>query len=167
MKKIIGVDIGDKENVYVVQDEQGLELAMGRMKNESKAFTALSEAHPSGDFVIEAGGHSRWISAWLEDRGHKVVVGNPRHLRLVWKSDEKSDSNDARLLVSCAQRILGPHGQDSTLRRHGLRIAARGGQNAKKRAVVAVARKLAVLLHRLWADGADYQPNYKKNRAAA
>lgn len=63
-----------------------------------------------------------------------------------------------RLLVQSAQRILGPFGEDSDLRRWGLKLAERGGQNAKKRAVVAVARKLATLLHRLWVTQADYVP---------
>ncbi len=52
-----------------------------------------------------------------------------------------------KLLVGSAHYILGPFGSDSDLRRHGEKIASRGGKNAKKRAVVAVARKLAVLLH--------------------
>jgi transposase len=63
-----------------------------------------------------------------------------------------------RLLVQGAHYILGPHGPDCDLRRHGERIAARGGQNAKKRAVIAVARKLAVLLHQLWISGEVYEP---------
>jgi transposase len=63
-----------------------------------------------------------------------------------------------RLLVGCAHYILGPFGPDSDLRRWGLRLALRGGKTAKKRAVVAVARKLAVLLHRLWVTGATYEP---------
>ena len=63
-----------------------------------------------------------------------------------------------RLLVQCAQYILGPFGRDSDLRRKGLDIARRGGKAAKKRAVVAVARKLAVTLLALWKSGADYQP---------
>lgn len=63
-----------------------------------------------------------------------------------------------RLLVQAAHYILGPFGPDGDLRRHGERIAARGGKNAKKRAVIAVARKLAVLLHRLWLTGEVYQP---------
>ena len=63
-----------------------------------------------------------------------------------------------RLLVSAGQYILGPFGTDSDLRRYGEAIAKRGGKNAKKRAVVAVARKLAVLLHRLWITGAPYEP---------
>jgi len=62
------------------------------------------------------------------------------------------------LLVQCAHRILGPFGQDSTLRRWGEKLSLRGGKAAKKRAIVAVARKLAVLLHRLWVTGEVYDP---------
>jgi len=69
-----------------------------------------------------------------------------------------------RLLVSSAQYILGPFGPDSDLRRWGETLAARGGKNAKKRAVVAVARKLAVLLHRLWATGLVYEPLHDTHR---
>lgn len=65
-----------------------------------------------------------------------------------------------RLLVGSAQYILGPFGPDCRLRRFGERMMQRGGKNAKKRAVVAVARKLAVLLHHLWATGAAYDPFY-------
>lgn len=72
-----------------------------------------------------------------------------------------------RLLVSCAHYILGPFGQDCDLRRKGMEIASRGGKNAKKRAVVAVARKLAVLLHRLWLTGEDYEEvGYRAGRRA-
>jgi transposase len=62
------------------------------------------------------------------------------------------------LLIQGAQYILGRFGPDTDLKRWGQKLAARGGKNAKKRAVVAVARKLAVLLHRLWCDGSEYQP---------
>jgi transposase len=62
------------------------------------------------------------------------------------------------LMVQGAHYILGPFGQDSDLRRWGLKLAERGGSNAKKRAVVAVARKLSVLLHKLWVSGEVYQP---------
>ena len=65
-----------------------------------------------------------------------------------------------RLLVQCARYILGPFGKDCALRRYGLRIAERGGKHAKKRAAVAVARKLAVLLHRLWLTAEVYEPLY-------
>jgi transposase len=62
-----------------------------------------------------------------------------------------------QLLVGCAHYIMGPFGPDCDLRRWGLR-KAQGGKNAKKRAIVAVARKLAVLMHRLWLTGEVYEP---------
>ena len=60
--------------------------------------------------------------------------------------------------MGSAQHMLGPFGADSDLRRWGLDLAKRGGKNGKRRAVVAVARKLAVLLHRLWVTEAIYEP---------
>lgn len=65
-----------------------------------------------------------------------------------------------RLLIGSAHYILGPFGADSHLRTWGLKLAERGGRSAKKRAAVAVARKLAVLLHILWVSGEDYLPFY-------
>lgn len=73
-----------------------------------------------------------------------------------------------RLAVGSANYILGPFGQDSDLRRWGLALAKRGGKNAKKRAKVAVARKLVVLMHRLWVTGEVYQPlGYRERRPVA
>jgi transposase len=72
-----------------------------------------------------------------------------------------------RLLVQCAHYQLGPFGPDSDLRRWGLERAARGGTIARKKAVVAVARKLAVMMHRLWVSGADYEPLRKEDTRAA
>ena len=69
-----------------------------------------------------------------------------------------------RLLVGCAQYILGPFGPDCDLKRCGLKLAARGGKNAKRRAVIAVARKLAVLMHHLWKTGATYEPLHNQDR---
>jgi len=71
-----------------------------------------------------------------------------------------------RLLVGSAQYILGPFGPDCDLRRWGLKLAERGGKNAKKRAVVGVARKLAVLLHHLWKTGEVYDPFYQSKNEA-
>jgi transposase len=73
-------------------------------------------------------------------------------------------------MVQGAHYILGPFGADCDLRRWGLKLAARGGKNGKKRAVVAVARKLAVLLHRLWVSREVYEPlrnSHQAMRAAA
>ena len=70
-----------------------------------------------------------------------------------------------KLLVGSAQYILGPFGEDCDLRRFGQRLSSRGAARGKKQAVVAVARKLAVLMHRLWASGADYDPLYNSSRS--
>ena len=68
------------------------------------------------------------------------------------------------LLVQGAQHILGPFGIDCDLRRWGLKLAERGGRNGKKRAIVATARKLAVLLHHLWISGEVYDPLHNSSR---
>jgi transposase len=77
---------------------------------------------------------------------------------------KEGDEMLRKLLVSSAHYVLGPFGSDSDLRRHGEKMAARGGKNAKKRAVVAVARKLCVLLHRLWVTGEIYDPLHDAHR---
>jgi transposase len=79
---------------------------------------------------------------------------------------KEGDEMLRKLLVSCAHYILGPFGSDSDLRRHGEKIASRGGKNSKKRAVVAVARKLAVLLHSLWVSAEVYEPLRNTHRSS-
>jgi len=71
---------------------------------------------------------------------------------------KRGDEFMRRLLIEAAHYTLGPFGPDSELRRFGLRLLGQGGKRAKKRAVVAVARKLATLLHRLWVTGEVYHP---------
>jgi len=70
------------------------------------------------------------------------------------------------LLVQGAQHILGPFGVDCDLRRWGLKLAERGGKSGKKRAIIATARKLAVLLHHLWVSGEVYEPLHNAQRVA-
>jgi transposase len=77
---------------------------------------------------------------------------------------KEGDEMLRKLLVGSAHYILGPFGSDSDLRRHGQKIATRGGKNSKKRATVAVARKLSVLLHCLWVTGELYDPLYDAHR---
>lgn len=345
MKKVIGMDLGDKKNVIVVFDDEGKEVVKTSIANTAQQVQKFFAKHPGAVVVIEAGTHSPWISRLLSKMGHEVCVGNPRKLRAIWDADDKSDERDARilammyrleprllhaiqhrgeqvqadlemikardtlvrtraslvnhargtvkamgqrlpscsvesfaarapaeipaimgealtpivetireltervkqldrqigylcrdrypetqyllqvggvgpitalafvltietpdrfkksravgaylgltprrdqsgetdrqmhitkagnrylrrLLVGCAQYILGAFGPDCDLRRYGARIAARGGKRAKKCAAVAVARKLAVKLHRLWADAAEYQPLMAERKAA-
>ena len=68
------------------------------------------------------------------------------------------------LLVQGAQHILGPFGIDCDLRRWGLKLAERGGRSGKKRAIIATARKLAVLLHHLWVSGEVYEALHNSSR---
>lgn len=335
----IGMDLGDKFHLAVVFDEDGNELDITTVVNTKADISKYFKRFKGASVAIEAGTHSPWVSRLLEQIGCRVYVGNPRKLRFIWDSKDKSDERDARmlgmvcrleprllhplqhrgsqaqadrvmiksrdilvrsrtklinhargvvktngerlpkcssdsfvkrctkhipkglwpalepllfiigqlseqiheldakinqmcmqhypeakrlqqvpgvgpvtalcyvltiedpirfrksrqigpflgltprrdqsgdtdkqlritkagdkylrqLLVGSAHYILGPFGPDSLLRRHGLAIAARGGKNAKKRAAVAVARKLAVLLHRLWTSKQDYDPSY-------
>lgn len=333
----IGMDLGDKYHLAVVFDTDGNELDVATVTNTKAGIKKYFGTYSGSTVAIEAGTHSPWISRLLEEMGCHVCVGNPRKLRFIWDSKDKSDERDARmlgmvcrieprllsplhhrgrqaqsdlviiksrdmlvrsrcqlinhargvvksigerlpscstesftrrceehvpselrpalkpifealvqlnaqiheldakitqlcreqypeterlqqvsgvgpvtalsyvlsiedparfkksrqigpflgltpkrdqsgdidkqlriskagnkylrqLLVGSAHYILGPFGPDSRLRRHGLSIAARGGKNAKKRAAVAVARKLAVLLHQLWISGQTYDP---------
>lgn len=335
----IGMDLGDKYHIAVVFDADGNEVDMGKVTNTKAGVKKYFQRYKGSTVAIEAGTHSPWISRFLEQMGCNVYVGNPRKLRFIWDSKDKSDERDARmlgmvcrveprllspvrhrgsqahadlavvksrdmlvktrtklinhsrgmvkangerlpscstdyfakrcaghvpadlwpalepifdaiaqlgdkireldakidqmcqrqypetqrlqqipgvgpvtalafvltledpahfsksrqvgpflgltprrdqsggtdkqlritkagnkylrqLLVGGAHYILGPFGPDSHLRRHGLAIAARGGKNAKKRAACAVARKLGVLLHRLWSNDQAYDPFY-------
>lgn len=337
----IGMDLGDKFHIAVVFDGQGNELEVARINNTKHRIHRFFARYQGSTVAIEAGTHSPWISRALEQINCRVFVGNPRQLRFIWDSKDKSDERDARmlgmvcrieprllsaikhrglqaqadlamiktrnalvktrtslinharglvksngarldacsagsfarrcseqipaelapalepiiktiaqlteqiktmdrkldelsqkrypetellkqvsgvgpvtalcyvltvddpnrfaksrqlgpflgltprrdqsgnidkqlhiskagnsylrkLLVGCAQYILGPFGPGSNLRSYGMTIAARGGKNAKKRAAVAVARKLAVLLHRLWVTKQQYEPFYGK-----
>ena len=107
--------------------------------------------------------HSRTVGSYLglTRRKYKSGESDPE-LRI----SKQGDRLLRRLLVNSAHYILGPFGPDSDLRRWGLKYADGGGKNAKKRAVVAVARKLAVLLHRLWTTGEEYEPLRNSSRSA-
>jgi transposase len=109
---------------------------------------------------------SRTVGCFLGMRPRQKDSGESKPQLGITKA---GDEYLRKTLVNCAHHILGPHGKDSDLRRYGQRICQRGGKNAKKRAVVAVARKLAVLLHRLWVSGEAYEPlrNTRKQAVAA
>jgi transposase len=342
----IGIDLGDKFHIAVVFDSEGNELETAQVPNTKTGVSKFFQPYKNARVAMEASTHSPWISRLLDEMGLTVYVGNPRKLRCIWDSTDKSDARDARilgmvcrieprllhplkhrssqaqadlasiksrdmlvksrtqlinhvrglvkangerlpkcstasfakkceplvppelrsaldsvfqtifhlneqiktldlqieqlsmerypetqylrqisgvgpitalcfvltiedpacfvksrqvgpflgltprrdqsgntdkqlpitkagntylrrLLVGSAQYIMGPFGPESNLRLHGMSIAARGGKNAKKRAVVAVARKLAVLMHRLWVTQDRYQPFYGTNKKAA
>lgn len=98
---------------------------------------------------------SRQVGAYLGLRPRRRQSGEKDPLLRITKA---GDPFLRKLLVQSAHYILGPFGPDSDLRRFGERLMARGGRAARKKALVAVARKLAVLLHRLWVTGEVYEP---------
>lgn len=107
---------------------------------------------------------SRTVGSYvgLRPKRHQSGDSDPQ-LRI----SRAGDPQLRRLLVQCAHYILGPFGEDSDLRRFGMRLIDRGGRFARKRAIIAVARKLAVLLHRLWITGEEYEPLRLANRRQA
>jgi transposase len=90
---------------------------------------------------------SRAVGAFLGLRPRQSQSGayDPQH-----RISKAGNDYLRRLLVQAAHYVRGPFAPDSQLRRWRLKLAASGGKRGKKRAVVAVARKLAVLLHCLW-----------------
>lgn len=157
-----------------------------KIKMLERTVTAMIERHPAAKVVGQISGVGP-----LTALAYVLTIEDPRRIvrsrsagayfGLVPGTDDSGEKHEQRritkegdrfcrrLLVCAAQYILGPFGIDSDLRRHGEAIAARGGKNAKKRAVVAVARKLAVIMHRLWIRNDTYIPLYNcaKTDAAA
>jgi transposase len=153
---------------------RGMDDQVERMAEEHPEAVRLQQ--PVGVGVLTAVAFVRAVEDPKRFK-HSREVG--AFFGLVPKLDDSSDSSPQlritkagdplvrRLLVSAARYILGPFGPDCDLRRYGQAIAARGGKNANKRAAVAVARKLAVMLHRLWVTGADYDPEWVQHHRAA
>lgn len=142
---------------------------------DKKIEAAIAEKYHQAERMTQVGGvgpvTSLTFVLTIEDPSR---FPDPRdvggYLGLVPKRDQSGETDKQlpiskagnkylrKLLVQSAQYILGAHGPDSDLRRYGLRLAARGGKAAKKKAVVAVARKLAVLLLVMWQKDCDYEP---------
>lgn len=99
--------------------------------------------------------NSRDVGCYVGLRPRQSDSGNSEpQLRIT----KEGDLYLRKLLVQGAHCILGRRGPDTDLKRWGLKLCERGGKNAKKRALVAVARKLGILLHRLWTTGEVYEP---------
>ena len=99
--------------------------------------------------------HSRDAGAFLGLRPRQQQSGKQNPQLGITKA---GDVYLRKLLVQSAHCTLQKYTPDSAVKRWGLKLCERGGANAKKRAIVAVARKLAVLLHRMWKDRAMYRP---------
>lgn len=156
----------------------------GRIREMDKQVERMIEKHPEAVRLQQPRGVGpvtslAFVLAVEDPARFKRSRQVGAYFGLVPKLDDSSDSSpqlritkagDAlvrKYLVNAAHYILGPFGTDCDLRRYGEAIAARGGKNAKKRAAIAVARKLAVMLHRLWVSEADYDPDWTQHQRAA
>ena len=99
----IGIDLGDKSHQLCMLDEAGQVVMEGAVPNTMHALEKMFSALPRSLVVLEAGTHSPWVSAALASWGHEVLVANPRKLRAISDSQQKSDRHDARLLARLAR----------------------------------------------------------------
>jgi transposase len=161
-----------------------MELTKKIRQLDSKIETLCNEAYPETEILREIQGVGPITSLayilTLEDPGRfrKSRDVGP-FLGLTPKRDQSGETDKPlsitkagntylrRLLVTSAQYILGAFGPDCELRRYGERIASRGGKVAKRKAVVAVARKLAVMMHNIWKNKTVYDPFYQSYLKAA
>ena len=99
----IGIDLGDKTHQVCMLNEAGQIVNEGKVNNTLSALEKMLAPLPPALVALEAGTHSAWISTALEGWGHRAVVANPRKLKAISDSQQKSDQNDARLLAKLAR----------------------------------------------------------------
>ena len=107
----LGLDLSDRMSHYHVLRGDEHTLAVGKVATTRADLTALFERWKDCRLVIEAGGHSPWISRLAKKCGMDVVVGNPRRVELISKSDHKTDRSDAHSLADLGRvstRLLAP-----------------------------------------------------------
>jgi transposase len=98
-KYTIGIDLGDKKHAVCVIDANGKIVAERPIANCRESLQQLSEKYPGAKMVMEVGSHSPWISRFLTELKHEVLVANARKLRAIYNNDRKSDLLDARMLA--------------------------------------------------------------------
>jgi transposase len=99
----IGLDLGDKTSQYCVLDGAGEIVAEGRVSTGRGALEQQFKSYAGSMVALEAGTHSGWVSRWLKQLGLETVVANPRKVRLIAESTQKSDPEDARMLARLAR----------------------------------------------------------------
>jgi len=163
------VEIIEQLNLKIHEYESKIDTAGQEKYPETQLLRRIAGVGPitSMAFVLtleepEKFKSSRSVGAFLGLTPRRDQSGDTDRQLGITKA---GNSQLRRLLIGSAQYIMGPFGPDSSLRRFGLRMAERGGQNGKRRALVAVARKLTVLMHRLWVTGEVYDPFYSANQS--
>jgi len=107
----MGLDLSDRVSHFHVQRGDGFKLSTGKVGTTREDLAVLFESWKGSRVVIEAGGHSPWISRLATACGMDVVVANPRRVELISKSNRKTDRSDAELLAELGRtnvRLLAP-----------------------------------------------------------
>ena len=108
----VGIDLGDKKHAICALDASGEILDQRKITNHKESLRRLSQKYPTARIVMEVGLHSPWISRFLKDLGHDVIVANPRKLRAIYTNERKSDECDAEVLRQTRSRrsqVTAPH----------------------------------------------------------
>ncbi len=95
----VGLDLGDRRHRFCALDEGGEVVEEGSLCNDRDSLRKLAGRYHGALGVMEAGGHSPWISRLLEGVGWGVVVSNPRKVRAIYQHERKSDQRDALMLA--------------------------------------------------------------------
>ncbi|MFC4992487.1 IS110 family transposase [Rubritalea tangerina] len=100
---IVGVDLSDKKHQICVLDKNGEILSERTIPNSYAGLDKLSADYPEALIAMEVGTHSPWISNYLKEKGHKVIVANARKLRAIYCNERKSDKRDAQMIAKLAR----------------------------------------------------------------
>lgn len=103
LTRTIGIDIGDKYSYLHVLEADGMVSEQTRIATTPKAVTSYFSRAPMSRVALEVGTHSRWVDEIISGFGHEVLIANPRKLRAIYESDDKSDQTDCRILAEIAQ----------------------------------------------------------------
>ena len=107
----VGIDLGDRYSELCLLDEDGTVVENGRLRTTTAAFRRYFAGSSPLLVVIEVGTHSPWVSRLLEECGHEVIVANARKVRLIYRSDNKTDQVDAECLARLGRldpKLLAP-----------------------------------------------------------
>ena len=99
----LGMDLGDRKSMICELDAQGQQVSMQSVSTTAAGLRKYLRDRSNCLIALEAGTHSAWISRLLDELGHRVLVGNPRKLRVIWDSDNKQDTRDAEMLARIAR----------------------------------------------------------------
>ena len=143
----IGLDLGDRSSWYCVLDESGTVLLEQRVSTTAKALQEVFAGMPRSRIALETGMHSPWVSRWLSELGHEVIVAHARNVRLIGESRRKDDRMDAQTLARLARidpQLLCPVKHRSAQAQADLTlIRARAGLVRARTALINTARGLA------------------------